>query len=123
MFSSVPRRGCTRTPRCAQTKLIAEPWDVGQDGQLRRRAASRPGWSEWNGKYRDTVRGFLAQPPTGLLGNFATRFSGSAGPVRSHPAPADGVGQHRHDRDDGFTLRDLVSYGDKAQPGQRREQP
>jgi len=68
-------------------------------------------WSEWNGKYRDTVRDFCRGEP-GTLGEFATRLTGSAdlytGDGRSPGASVNFVTAH-----DGFTLRDLVSYDEK----------
>ena len=43
-------------PFLARLKLIAEPWDLGDEGhQL---GNFPPGWSEWNDRYRDTVRRF-----------------------------------------------------------------
>jgi len=41
-------------PVLARCKLIAEPWDVGMGGY--QVGVFPPGWSEWNGKYRDTCR-------------------------------------------------------------------
>ena len=95
-----------RTPRphsCPRLGLIAEPWDV---GQLDSYDVGRfpAGWSEWNGKYRDTVRDFW-RSTDGLLAEFATRVSGSAdlyGMTRRQPtASVNLVTTH-----DGFTLRD-----------------
>ena len=62
-----------RIPVLAKVKLIAEPWDIGwptRSGQF------PAGWSEWNGKYRDTVRDFW-RATAGTLPDFATRISGS----------------------------------------------
>ncbi|HEY6057526.1 MAG TPA: alpha-amylase family glycosyl hydrolase, partial [Candidatus Limnocylindrales bacterium] len=63
-------------PVVSQVKLIAEPWDVGQPDSY---DVGRfpPLWSEWNGRYRDTVRDFWRSVP-GTLSDFATRLSGSA---------------------------------------------
>ncbi len=100
----------SQDPVVSRAKLIAEPWDVGQMdsyslGQF------PPLWSEWNGKYRDTMRDFW-RGRDGLLGDFATRLSGSAdlfGPSRRRPsASVNLITVH-----DGFTLRDLVSYNGK----------
>ena len=97
-------------PVMAQVKLIAEPWDVGQ-GDSYDVGRFPAGWSEWNGKYRDTVRDFW-RSHDGLLSDMATRLSGSP----------DLYSQHRRGPDasvnlitvhDGFTLADLVSYNDK----------
>jgi isoamylase len=97
-------------PVLANVKLIAEPWDVGQmdSYQLGRFPAQ---WSEWNGRYKDTVRDFWRSHPVGL-GEFATRLTGSAdlyqADVRRPTASVNFVTSH-----DGFTLHDLVSYDDK----------
>ena len=56
-------------------KLIAEPWDVGPDGyQLGR---FPPGWSEWNGAFRDCVRRFWRGDP-GQVPELASRLTGSS---------------------------------------------
>ena len=91
-------------------KLIAEPWDVGQPDSYD--VGRFPAvWSEWNGRYRDTVRDFW-RGLAGTLPDFATRLTGSAdlyGPSRRRPnASVNFVTAH-----DGFTLRDLVSYDRK----------
>jgi glycogen operon protein len=90
-------------------KLIAEPWDAGPTGY---QVGGFPaGWSEWNGKYRDTVRDFWRGEPA-TLGEFAIRFTGSPDlyePTGRRPiASINFVTAH-----DGFTLNDLVSYNDK----------
>ncbi|PZF82628.1 glycogen debranching protein GlgX [Jiangella anatolica] len=96
-------------PTVSQVKLIAEPWDLGPGGY--QVGNFPPQWSEWNGKYRDTVRDFWrGQPAT--LGEFASRITGSADlyePSTRRPvASINFVTAH-----DGFTLRDLVSYNEK----------
>jgi isoamylase len=96
-------------PVVSQVKLIAEPWDVGEGGY---QVGNFPAlWSEWNGRYRDTVRDFWrGQPAT--LGEFASRLTGSSDLYEAdarHPgASVNFVTAH-----DGFTLRDLVSYNEK----------
>ncbi|HSI41085.1 MAG TPA: glycogen debranching protein GlgX [Xanthobacteraceae bacterium] len=90
-------------------KLIAEPWDVGPGGyQL---GAFPPGFSEWNGDYRDVVRDFWCGSE-GVLPSFATRFAASKdlfSEGRRRPwSSVNFVTAH-----DGFTLHDLVSYNDK----------
>jgi isoamylase len=93
-------------PVLAGVKLIAEPWDIGGYGL----GDFPPGWSEWNGRYRDTVRDFWRGAP-GTLGDFATRLTGSAdlfGGDRRPSASVNLVTVH-----DGFTLNDLVSYDAK----------
>ncbi len=96
-------------PIVSQVKLIAEPWDVGEGGY--QVGNFPPQWSEWNGKYRDTVRDFWrGQDQT--LGEFAFRFTGSSDLYertgRRPFASINFVTAH-----DGFTMRDLVSYNDK----------
>jgi isoamylase len=96
-------------PVVSQVKLIAEPWDVGEGGY--QVGNFPPLWSEWNGKYRDTVRDFWrGQPAT--LPEFAYRLTGSSDLYASdgrHPvASVNFVTCH-----DGFTLADLVSYDHK----------
>jgi glycogen operon protein len=96
-------------PVISQVKLIAEPWDVGAGGY--QVGNFPPGWAEWNGKYRDTVRDYWRGADRSL-GDFASRFTGSSDLYendRRHPtASVNFVTAH-----DGFTLRDLVSYNDK----------
>src|SRR5438105_4545342 len=92
-------------PVLAQVKLIAEPWDVGYGGY--ELGDFPPGWSEWNGRYRDTVRDFW-RGTEGMLGDFATRVTGSAdlyGRGRRPSASINLITVH-----DGFTLADLTSY-------------
>lgn len=96
-------------PVISRVKLIAEPWDVGPGGY--QVGNFPPQWSEWNGKYRDTVRDFWrGQDQT--LAEFAYRFTGSsdlyASAGRRPHASINFVTCH-----DGFTLRDLVSYDHK----------
>jgi glycogen operon protein len=96
-------------PVISQVKLIAEPWDVGEGGY--QVGNFPPGWSEWNDKYRDSLRDFWrGQDET--LAEFAYRFTGSsdlyANDSRNPFASINFVTAH-----DGFTLRDLVSYQDK----------
>jgi isoamylase len=96
-------------PVISQVKLIAEPWDVGPGGY--QVGNFPPLWSEWNGKYRDTVRDFWRGEP-GTLGEFASRLTGSSDLYQEDGrrpfASINFVTAH-----DGFTLADLVSYNDK----------
>jgi isoamylase len=96
-------------PVVGQVKLIAEPWDVGEGGY--QVGNFPPHWSEWNGKYRDTVRDYWRGEDQ-TLAEFAARFTGSSDLYESdsrHPeASINFVTAH-----DGFTLADLVSYNDK----------
>jgi isoamylase len=96
-------------PDLSQVKLIAEPWDLGEGGY---QVGNFPvGWSEWNGKYRDTVRRFW-KGDGGLAGEFAMRISGSSDLYewngRRPHASVNFITCH-----DGFTLEDLVSYDHK----------
>lgn len=96
-------------PVLSRLKLIAEPWDLAPDGyQLGRFPA---GWSEWNDRYRDTVRRFW-QGTDGITPELASRMTGSSdlfSRVGRRPrSSVNFVTAH-----DGFTLRDLVSYNDK----------
>src|SRR5215467_8188021 len=96
-------------PVVSQVKLIAEPWDVGEGGY--QVGNFPPLWSEWNGKYRDTVRDLWRGEPA-TLPEFAFRFTGSsdlyADDGRRPVASVNFATCH-----DGFTLADLVSYNDK----------
>ncbi len=96
-------------PTISQVKLIAEPWDVGEGGY---QVGNFPVlWSEWNGRYRDTVRDFWRGEPA-TRADFAYRFTGSSdlyeATGRRPYASVNFMTAH-----DGFTLRDLVSYNGK----------
>ncbi len=96
-------------PVISQVKLIAEPWDVGEGGY---QVGNFPVlWSEWNGRYRDTVRDFWRGEP-GAMSDFAYRLTGSSdlyeGTGRRPHASINFVTAH-----DGFTLADLVAYNEK----------
>ncbi|MFW0787123.1 glycogen debranching protein GlgX [Gordonia sp. CPCC 206044] len=96
-------------PVVSQVKLIAEPWDIGEGGY--QVGNFPPLWTEWNGKYRDTVRDYWRGEPA-TLGEFASRLTGSSdlyeATGRRPLASINFVTAH-----DGFTLRDLVSYNEK----------
>jgi glycogen operon protein len=96
-------------PVLSQVKLIAEPWDLGLGGY--QVGGFPPGWSEWNGKYRDTMRRFW-QGNDGLLPDLASRIAGSSDLYHRHGrrphASINFITVH-----DGFTLTDLVSYNGK----------
>lgn len=96
-------------PVLSQVKLIAEPWDVGEGGY---QVGNFPVlWAEWNGEYRDTVRGFWKGDER-LIGKLGYRLTGSpdlyARGGRTTYASVNFVTAH-----DGFTLQDLVSFNDK----------
>jgi isoamylase len=96
-------------PVVSQVKLIAEPWDVGPGGY--QVGNFPPLWTEWNGKFRDTVRDFWRGEPA-TLGEFASRITGSSDLYQQDGrrpfASINFVTAH-----DGFTLTDLVSYNEK----------
>src|SRR6478672_5120646 len=96
-------------PTVSQVKLIAEPWDVGPGGY--QVGNFPPQWTEWNGKYRDSVRDFWRGEPA-TLGEFASRLTGSSdlyeATGRRPGASINFVTCH-----DGFPLADLVSYNEK----------
>jgi isoamylase len=95
-------------PIISQAKLIAEPWDLGQDGYMVGKFPIL--WSEWNGKYRDAVRCFW-KGDEGTISEMAHRLSGSADLYettgRTPTSSINFITSH-----DGFTLADLVSYQD-----------
>ncbi len=96
-------------PTLSRVKLIAEPWDVGPGGYQVGNFPVR--WTEWNGKYRDSVRKFWRGEP-GQVAEMASRLAGSAdvfkGSDRGVYASINFITAH-----DGYTLRDLVSYEQK----------
>jgi isoamylase len=104
-------------PIVSRVKLIAEPWDVGEGGY--QVGNFPPLWSEWNGKYRDTVRDY-GRGQDSKLGEFAYRFTGSsdlyAETGRRPFASINFITAH-----DGFTLRDLVSYNEKHNEANKEE--
>jgi glycogen operon protein len=104
-------------PVLSQVKLIAEPWDLGQGGY---QVGNFPVlWTEWNGKYRDSVRRFW-RGDGGTVSELATRLAGSndlyAHNGRQPYASINFITAH-----DGFTLHDLVSYNDKHNEANHEE--
>src|SRR5947209_7680177 len=96
-------------PILSQVKLIAEPWDVGDGGY---QVGNFPlPWSEWNGKYRDSVRAYW-RGDEGLIGEVAYRLTGSPD-LFEHDGRAPTATVNFITAHDGFTLSDLVSYNDK----------
>jgi glycogen operon protein len=96
-------------PVISQVKLIAEPWDVGEGGY--QVGKFPPLWSEWNGKYRDSMRDYWRCEDQ-IMARLASRFSGSPdlyeNTSRLPYASINFITAH-----DGFTLNDLVSYNEK----------
>jgi isoamylase len=96
-------------PIVSQVKLIAEPWDLGEGGY--HVGNFPPLWSEWNGRYRDSVREFWLGD-SGPLADFAYRLMGSSdlyeATGRRPSASVNFITAH-----DGFTLADLTAYNEK----------
>jgi len=96
-------------PVLSRVKLIAEPWDLGEGGY---QVGNFPvGWTEWNGKYRDSVRSFW-KGEGGLIGDLAYRLTGSSD-LYAHNGRRPYASINFVTCHDGFTLRDLVSYDHK----------
>ncbi|HVC02594.1 MAG TPA: glycogen debranching protein GlgX [Steroidobacteraceae bacterium] len=96
-------------PALAYVKLIAEPWDLGMGGyQL---GAFPAGWSEWNDRYRDSVRAFW-RGDAGKIGEFAERMAGSSDLFR-HGGRKPSASVNFLAAHDGFTLHDLLAYNDR----------
>lgn len=104
-------------PVISRVKLIAEPWDTGNEGY--QVGNFPPGWGEWNDKYRDGIRDFWRGTP-GMLGEFGRRFTGSADLYqngrRKPSASVNFITAH-----DGFTLADLVSYNEAHNEANKEE--
>ncbi|MGB3554775.1 MAG: glycogen debranching protein GlgX [Jannaschia sp.] len=96
-------------PVLAQVKMIAEPWDTGNDGY--QVGNFPPGWAEWNDKSRDTVRAFW-KGDSGQAKELADKLLGSAS-VFEHEGRRPWASINFVTAHDGFTLSDLVSYNDK----------
>lgn len=93
-------------PALEHVKLIAEPWDIGPGGyQL---GNFPPGWSEWNDRYRDTLRKFW-RGDDGVLPDLARRIHGSSD-IFEHSGRRPSASINFVTSHDGFTLNDLVSY-------------
>lgn len=96
-------------PVISQVKLIAEPWDIGEGGY--QVGNFPPGWAEWNGKYRDSIRDYWRGADS-MLAEFTQRITGSPDlyndNFRKPTASINFITAH-----DGFTLNDLVSYNEK----------
>jgi glycogen operon protein len=100
-------------PIMAGLKLIAEPWDLGPFGyQL---GNFPPGWAEWNGRYRDTLRCFW-KGDHGLVAEVASRLAGSSD-IFDHRGRRPWASINFITAHDGFTLQDVVSYNQKYNEG------
>jgi glycogen debranching enzyme GlgX len=94
-------------PVLSRRAMIAEPWDIGPGGYQLGAFPAR--WGEWNDRFRDSVRRFW-RGDGGMLGEFTTRFAGSADVFARRPLSR---GVNYITAHDGFTLADLVAYGTK----------
>jgi len=95
-------------PVVSQVKLIAEPWDVGEGGY---QVGNFPVlWTEWNGKYRDSMRDYW-RGETGV-GELAQRLTGSSD-LYAHNGRRPYASINFITAHDGFTMRDLVTYNEK----------
>jgi glycogen operon protein len=101
-------KACDQDPVLNTVKLIAEPWDIGPGGY--QVGAFPPGWSEWNDRYRDSVRDFWKS--AGSAKNLAPRLCAS-GDVFNHQGRRPWACVNFVTAHDGFTLNDLVTYNDK----------
>ena len=102
-------KAIAQDPVLKQTKLIAEPWDIGPNGY---QVGSFPfGWSECNDRLRDISRSFW-RGDQGYLTELATRIMGSRDLYSASNWPyrltVNYVTYH-----DGFCLQDLVSHKSK----------
>ena len=101
-------KACSQDPVLATVKLIAEPWDCGPGGY--QVGGFPPGWSEWNDKFRDTVRDFWRGHAP--VADFTKRLCASREffdcQGRKPSASVNFVTAH-----DGFTLNDIVTYNEK----------
>jgi isoamylase len=96
-------------PVLSEVKLIAEPWDIGPQGY---QVGNFPVlWTEWNGKYRDSIRRFW-KGDGGTVGELASRLAGSSD-LYAHNGRRPSASLNFITAHDGFTLRDLVSYNHK----------
>ncbi|WP_285103675.1 glycogen debranching protein GlgX [Promicromonospora sp. MEB111] len=96
-------------PVISQVKLIAEPWDLGDGGY--QVGGFPPLWTEWNGRYRDTVRDFWRGEPA-TLPEFASRLTGSSD-LYEHSGRLPSASINFVTAHDGFTLADLTAYNEK----------
>lgn len=96
-------------PVLRKVKLVGEPWDIGPGGY--QVGGFPPGWSEWNDKYRDTIRAYW-KGEEGIIRDLAARITGS-GDVYDQRGRRPWAGVNFITAHDGFTLNDLVSYNDK----------
>jgi isoamylase len=96
-------------PVLANVKLIAEAWDAA--GLYQVGSFAGDSWKEWNGRFRDDLRGFL-KGDNGMARAMAFRLAGSPDVYEREAREAEQsvnfVTCH-----DGFTLNDLVCFNSK----------
>ncbi len=95
-------------PIISQTKLIAEPWDVGPGGWQQGRFPAP--WAEWNATFRDTIRD--VGRGEGTLAALSSAIAGSQG-LFEHNGRGPAASINFVTAHDGFTLADLVAFGRK----------
>ena len=101
-------RAAAQDPTLRNTKLIAEPWDIGPGGY--QVGAFPPGWAEWNDHFRDTTRDFWRdQAPASAF----TSPLCASGNVFNHHGRRPWSSVNFVTAHDGFTLNDVVSYNEK----------
>jgi glycogen operon protein len=96
-------------PALAGIKIMAEAWDAAGLYQVGRFVGDS--WKEWNGRFRDDVRGFF-RGEDGTVQRFADRLVGSP-EVYGHEEREPEQSVNFVTCHDGFTLNDLVSYDRK----------
>lgn len=104
-------------PLLRNVKLIAEAWDAGGMYQVGSFPASGR-WAEWNGRYRDSLRGFLkgdcwqswdaAWSISGSGDLYGGYYDNPKGNYAGYNSCVNFLTCH-----DGFTMYDLYAYNDK----------
>ena len=111
-------KSVSQDPCLSTVKLIAEPWDCGPGGY--QVGGFPPGWAEWNDKFRDTVREYWKG---GSNASDLTKRLCASGEIFNYQGRRPWASINFITAHDGFTLNDIVTYNDKHNEGQRREQP
>lgn len=103
----------SQDPVLSRVKLIAEPWDLStyQVGNF------PIDWSEWNGRFRDTLRKFN-KGDAGQIRELGWRLTGSA-ELYGDDGRTAGNSINFITCHDGFTLHDLYAYNQKHNEANR----
>lgn len=109
-------QACSQDPVIGTVKLIAEPWDLAPGGY--HVGDFPPGWAEWNGKFRDTVRDFWRGESSVKM--LAERLCASA-PLFNHDGRRPWASINLVTAHDGFTLSDVVTYNEKHNEANRED--